>query len=98
MALGSVSQEAIWLQQLLKDLRTNPEVPTDIFEDNQSAIALVKNLVSHKRTKHIDIKHHYYFSLEKQYKQEQSMYLIVHRKISWLISSLSHCLDHKLRN
>jgi len=62
VALGSAAQEAIWLQQLLTDLRANPEVPIDIFEDNQSAIAMVKNPVGHKQTKHIEIK--YYFIRE----------------------------------
>ena len=30
-----------------------------IREDNQCAIAMAKNPVGHKRTKHIDIKHHF---------------------------------------
>jgi len=30
-----------------------------VYEDNRGAIALVKNPVSHKRTKHIDIRHHF---------------------------------------
>ena len=59
VALGSAAQEAIWLQQFLLDLRANPEAPINIFEDNQGAIAMVKNPVGHKRTKHIDIKHHF---------------------------------------
>ena len=59
VALGSAAQEAIWLQQLLLDLRANPEALINIFEDNQGAIAMVKNPVGHKRTKHIDIKHHF---------------------------------------
>ena len=59
VALGFAAQEAIWLQQLLLDLRANPEAPINIFEDNQGTIAMVKNPVGHKRTKHIDIKHHF---------------------------------------
>ena len=47
VALGSTAQEAIWLQQLLIDLKANPEAPINIFEDNQGTIAIVKNLVSH---------------------------------------------------
>ena len=30
-----------------------------ITEDNQSAIAIAKNPVSHARTKHIDVKFHF---------------------------------------
>jgi len=33
--------------------------PTDLFSDNQGAIALAKNPVSHARAKHIDIRHHF---------------------------------------
>ena len=29
------------------------------MEDNQSTIAMAKSSVGHKRTKHIDIKHHF---------------------------------------
>ena len=38
MALASATQEAIWLQQLLTDLKTKPDGPMLIFEDNQAAI------------------------------------------------------------
>ena len=41
------------------DLRANPEAPINIFEDNQGAIAMVKNPVGHKGTEHIDIKYHF---------------------------------------
>ena len=33
--------------------------PTELYWDNQSAIALAKNPVSHARVKHIDIRHHF---------------------------------------
>lgn len=59
MALGSATQEVIWLQRLLNDLHVSSEEPTEILEDNQGAIAMAKNPVGHKRTKHIDIKHHF---------------------------------------
>ena len=32
---------------------------TDLFSDNQSAIALAKNPVSHARAKHIDLRHYF---------------------------------------
>ena len=59
IALGSATQEAIWLNQLLTDLRIDTKGSIEILEDNQSAIAVAKNSVGHKRTKHIDIKHHF---------------------------------------
>ena len=33
--------------------------PTVLWEDNQGAIALAKNPVFHKRTKHIQIRYHF---------------------------------------
>jgi hypothetical protein len=33
--------------------------PTVIYEDNPGCIALTENPVMHKRTKHIDIRHHF---------------------------------------
>lgn len=59
VALGSATQEAIWLHQLLVDLRVDTKLPIEILEDNQSAIAMAKNLVGHKRIKHIGIRHHF---------------------------------------
>jgi len=46
----------IWLRRLLKELRMSHE---KLYVDNSSTIALVKNLVFHNRSKHIDIRFHY---------------------------------------
>ena len=48
MALGSAVQEAMWLRQLLSDLRYDMEMPMEILEDNQGAIATARNPVGHK--------------------------------------------------
>lgn len=60
IALCSVTQETVWLQKLMEDLiiKSEPK-PMIIYEDNQGAIAMAKNPVGHKRTKHIDIKFHF---------------------------------------
>ena len=44
VALGSATQEAIWLNQLLTDLRIDNKGSIEILEDNQSATAMTKNL------------------------------------------------------
>lgn len=44
---------------MLTDLRCDQEGVTTIFCNNTSAIALSKNSVFHKRTKHIDVKYHF---------------------------------------
>ena len=59
IALGSAVQEAMWLRQLLSDLRCDMKMPMEILEDNQGAIAMARNPVGHKRSKHIDIRHHF---------------------------------------
>ena len=60
VALGSATQEGIWLHRLMSDLNMRQTKSTVIREDNQGAIAMAKNPFGHKRTKHIiDIKHHF---------------------------------------
>eukprot|EP00253_Pinus_taeda_P006858 PITA_06858 len=51
--------QAVWMKRMLRSLCQEQEKGTVIFCDNSSAIALSKNYVFHKRTKHIDTKFHY---------------------------------------
>ena len=44
---------------LVKDLIKLPDVPINIYGDNQGAIALVKNPIIHNRSKHIDVRFHF---------------------------------------
>ena len=48
---------------MLKNVSQNHKEPTTIFYDNNSAIALSKNHVFHKRTKHIDMRFHFIIEL-----------------------------------
>ena len=59
MALSSAAQEAIWMRELHSDLRNPQSQPTLIFEDNQSAMSMVKNPQFHGRSKHISTKYHF---------------------------------------
>ena len=59
IALSLAVQEAIWLQRLLFDVGYEIDSPTTLYEDNQGAIELSKNLKFHNRTKHIDISYHF---------------------------------------
>ncbi len=56
-------QEAQWLRNLYQELGYTQEKPTMIYCDNTSAVAIAKNPMYHKRTKHIDTK--YYWVHEK---------------------------------
>ena len=44
---------------MLTDIKAPPQAPILIKENNQGTIAVVNNLISHNRTKHIEIKFHY---------------------------------------
>ena len=59
MAVSAAVQDAIYLRKLFNDLGFEQREPTVIHEDNQGCIALTENPVMHKRTKHIDIRHHF---------------------------------------
>ncbi len=59
IALSSAAQQVVWLRRLLYDIGMERKEPTNLYEDNQGAICLAKNPVAHRRTKHIDIRHHF---------------------------------------
>ena len=63
IAITEASKEALFLRQLYKDVSGNKKDSVRLFTDNQGAIALAKNPVHHKRTKHIDIRYHFIRSL-----------------------------------
>ena len=66
MALTVATQEAMFLIMLLQDFGLEPNKPVKIFGDNRGSIALVKNPISHNRSKHIDIKFHFMRCLYKR--------------------------------
>ena len=49
----------MWIRRLLSDLTAIQGQATVLTEDNQGAISIAKNPVSHSRTKHIDVLYHY---------------------------------------
>eukprot|EP00253_Pinus_taeda_P028962 PITA_28962 len=51
--------QAVWMRRMLRSLCEGQVKATVIFCDNSSAIALSKNSVFHKKTKHIDTKFQY---------------------------------------
>jgi len=59
LAAGDAVKEAKWLRQLMSDLGCCQDKPTIVHSDNQGAILLAKNPGHHKRTKHIDVRHHF---------------------------------------
>ena len=58
MAICRATQEALVLRQLLRAL-SEQTCPISINVDNQGALALAKNPVFHKHTKHISLRFHF---------------------------------------
>ena len=59
MAVTEAAKELKWLRQFLTELGHSVDSAMVLKSDNQGAIALAKNLVSHSRAKHIDLRHHF---------------------------------------
>lgn len=59
MAEIEAAKQAIWLQELLSEVTEQPLEIVTIRVDNQSAIALTRNLVFHGRSKHIHSRYHF---------------------------------------
>ncbi|GKC58708.1 putative ribonuclease H-like domain-containing protein [Tanacetum coccineum] len=58
VAASSCYGQVLWIQNQLLDYGYN-FMNTKIFIDNESIICIVKNLVFHSNTKHIEIRHHF---------------------------------------
>jgi hypothetical protein len=59
IAGAHATKEAVWLRLLLSELRQDMSLPTTLHVDNQSAMAITRNLEFHECTKHIDVRYHY---------------------------------------
>ena len=58
VAAASCCAQLLWIKQQVKDFGIETScIP--ILCDNTSAINMAKNPVQHKRTKHIDVRHHF---------------------------------------
>jgi len=62
MALTDATKALKWVRTLLSELSYSngkSDESTELSSDNQGAIALAKNPVSHSRVKHIDLGYHF---------------------------------------
>jgi hypothetical protein len=59
MAASDAAKEAVWMRSFLSSLGYSVDKATVILSDSQGSIKLSKNPESHRRTKHIDVRHHY---------------------------------------
>nr|GEV91528.1 putative ribonuclease H-like domain-containing protein [Tanacetum cinerariifolium] len=58
VAAASGCRQVLWIQNQMLDSGYN-FINTKTYIDNNSAICIVKNLVYHTKTKHIEIRHHF---------------------------------------
>lgn len=58
MAIAEACKEAIYLRNLLMEI-VSSNYTINLFNDNQGALKLTENPLFHKRTKHIDVRHHF---------------------------------------
>jgi hypothetical protein len=63
IALTAVMREILYLQALIVELYEPVIPPIPVYCDNQGAVALTSNNKFHARTKHIDLRYHYVWSL-----------------------------------
>ena len=59
MAATEAAKQAIWFLELLSEITGRKCVKTTLYVDNKSAIALAKNTVFHRRSKHIHKRYHF---------------------------------------
>lgn len=58
-ALANATVDLIWLHSLCGELGISVTIPSKIWSDNKSALALASNPVFHARTKHVEIDVHF---------------------------------------
>jgi hypothetical protein len=58
MAIAEACKEAIYLKNVLSEI-ASCDYSIVLFNDNQGAQRLTENPLFHKRTKHIDVRHHF---------------------------------------
>jgi hypothetical protein len=59
IATTTATTQALWLSRLLGELLGRNVEVVELKVDNKSALALAKNPVFHKKSKHIRIKYHF---------------------------------------
>ena len=59
MVATTTTCQVVWMRRMLRSLCHEQVKGTTVYCDNNSDVALSKNSVFHKRTKHIDAKYHY---------------------------------------
>ena len=60
VAASACACQAIWLRNIFEEVHFKQQGPTLIYCDNSSTIKLSKNPIMHGRSKHIDVRFHFF--------------------------------------
>ena len=66
IAATAAANQALWIRKVLVDLNLKQEGCTEVFVDNQAAIAISHNPVFHGKTKHFNIKLFFLREVQKE--------------------------------
>jgi hypothetical protein len=66
MAATAAVNQVLWLRKILADLNLEQTKSTEVFVDNQAAIAISHNPVFHGKTKHFKIKFFFVREVQKE--------------------------------
>jgi hypothetical protein len=58
IAAANATRQALWLARVLAEVQGSAPSTPLLWVDNKSTIALIKNLVLHGQSKHIEVKYH----------------------------------------
>ena len=59
MAMSMACKELLWIRNILVSIGLRVASPIKVYEDNQPAAELAKHAMSMKRSRHMDIAHHW---------------------------------------
>ncbi|GJZ10031.1 putative ribonuclease H-like domain-containing protein [Tanacetum coccineum] len=94
VAAANCCSQVLWIQNQMLDYGYN-FMNTKIFIDNESTICIVKNLVFHSKTKHIEIRHHF---IRDSYKKRLIQVIKIHtdHNVANLLTKALDCCWHDI--
>lgn len=90
--------QAVWLRRILEKLRYTQRYSRIFYCNNSSEIKLVKNLVMHGRSKHINVHFHFLYELTKDETVQLVYYNAQEQVVDLITKPLKLDAFMKLRN
>ena len=89
VAATTTACQTMWMRRTLSELHHEQNEPTQFFCDSKSAIALSRNHIFHKISKHIDTRYHFIRELINN--NEISMeFCVMSQVFHWVTMAKSH--------